>query len=91
MRKSKDDEEALAPGEPEPQPEPEPEGPKGMVRVTSGLKSPVRPDGGNIVAFWESDPDHPNGEVFIAGREVVLAAETPGVLGALREGRLKRA
>lgn len=41
------------------------------------------------VALWEKHPDHPDGEVFVAGgngRHEV--ARTPAVLRALAEGRL---
>ena len=49
------------------------------------------------VALWEAHPDHPGGEVYIAigaptvdvpesKAKVVEVAETPKVLGALKEG-----
>lgn len=40
------------------------------------------------VALWEQHPDHPNGEVFVAGENIVEVAETPRVKRLLAEERL---
>lgn len=52
-----------------------------MIRVKSGL-----PD--NRVALWERHPDHPNGEVFIAGEGEHDVAATPAVVERLKRGAL---
>ena len=43
---------------------------------------------GNRVALWERHPDHPDGEVLIAGLDEHKVAETPAVKAALRLGNL---
>lgn len=43
---------------------------------------------GRDVALWERHPDHPGGEVFIAGFGNVEVAETAAVKSALRRGTL---
>lgn len=53
------------------------------ITVKSALNS-------NDVALWDKHPDHPTGEIFVAGDEVVEAAETPRVLQALGNGRLEK-
>jgi len=52
-----------------------------MIRVKSGL-----PD--NRVALWERHPDHPGGEVFIAGLGEYDVAPTPAVQARLKSGAL---
>lgn len=53
------------------------------IKVTS-----ARSDG--RVALWEKHPDHPTGEIFIAGDTVVEAAETARVLRAIADGDVQR-
>ena len=43
---------------------------------------------GNAVALWERAPEHPDGEVFVAGPASVQVANTPAVIARLRDGRL---
>ena len=41
------------------------------------------------VVLWERHPDHPNGEVFIAGgKDTHTVARTPQVAALLANGRL---
>lgn len=40
---------------------------------------------GTRVALWERHPDHPDGEVFIAGDRVVEVAETTAVRDRLKQ------
>lgn len=40
------------------------------------------------VALWERHPDHPGGEVFLAGAGVFEVAATPAVEARLRKGVL---
>lgn len=54
------------------------------IRVRSGRQD-------NRVALWEQHPDHPGGEVFVAGSRVVEVAQTARVLALLRVGVLVRA
>lgn len=42
----------------------------------------------NQVALWERHPDHPAGEVFLAGDGIFEVAATPAVEARLRKGRL---
>ena len=58
------------------------------ITVQSKLKA--NPDGSYPVAFWEVDPAHPGGEVFVAGPKLVEVAETGAVAGAIQDGRLRR-
>ena len=44
-----------------------------------------------VVGFWEIDPAHPEGEVFVTDSKAVDVAETAGVLEALSNGRLIKA
>ncbi len=53
-----------------------------MIVVKSTL-----PD--NRVALWDRHPDHPDGEVFVAGERKVTVAETPQVKAAIKAGRVK--
>ena len=53
-----------------------------IITVKSALEDTTR------VALWEVHPDHPGGEVFIAGEESHHVAETRRVREALRAGRL---
>lgn len=55
-----------------------------MLTVRSALD-------GNTVALWERHPDHPGGEVFVAGEREVEAARTAAVERALKDGRLTMA
>ena len=64
-----------------------------MAEDTIQVKStlPKGPDGGFPVAVW--DPEQPDdvcegGEVFIGDDRVYTVAETPRILGALREGKI---
>lgn len=41
-----------------------------------------------VVALWERHPEHPGGEVFLAGGGVFDVALTPAVEARLRDGRL---
>ena len=46
------------------------------------------------VPFWQRHPDHPGGEVWVAGHEheaspAVKVAKTPEVVKAIAEGRLE--
>jgi phage-related protein len=52
----------------------------------------AHPSMGARVALWEVDEAHPGGEIYVAGQDSapVEAAETAGVLGALRDDRLVR-
>lgn len=43
---------------------------------------------GDAVALWERAPEHPDGEVFVAGPAPVRVAVTPAVIARLRDGRL---
>ena len=52
-----------------------------MIVVKSNLR-------GQTVALWERHPDHPGGEVFVAGPGDVPVAETPAVQAALKRGDL---
>lgn len=56
------------------------------IKVRSNLVN--APDGGARIALSEKHPDHPDGEVFIAGPGEFEVANTPGVNTAIREGRL---
>jgi hypothetical protein len=56
------------------------------MRVKSALGTNA--DGSAQVAFWEKDPAHPEGEVFVAGDEEVTVGRTGPVLGAIGDGRL---
>jgi hypothetical protein len=58
----------------------------GLIYVKSNL--PPTADGGDPVAFWERNPEHPDGEVFVAGSEPVQVAETGEVNGAIKDGRV---
>lgn len=40
------------------------------------------------VLLWEKHPDHPKGEVFIAGEETAKVAKTPQVQRLLQSGAL---
>lgn len=42
----------------------------------------------SVVALWERHPEHPGGEVFLAGGGVFEVALTPAVEARLRDGRL---
>ena len=44
--------------------------------------------GSSVVALWERHPEHPDGEVFLAGGGVFEVALTPAVEARLRDGRL---
>ena len=44
--------------------------------------------GGWVVALWERHPEHPGGEVFLAGGGEFEVALTPAVAARLRDGRL---
>ncbi|MGN6814407.1 MAG: hypothetical protein ACTHMP_26370 [Thermomicrobiales bacterium] len=52
-----------------------------IVTVKSGLDD-------DRVALWERHPDHPDGEIFVAGATEVQAAATAEVTRAIRDGRL---
>lgn len=63
-----------------------------IITVKSNLKDKAR------VALWEKHPAHPKsqqfpegGEIFIADDQEHKVAETPAVLGAIREEKLVRA
>jgi hypothetical protein len=43
---------------------------------------------GSTVALWERHPDHPTGEVFLAGDRQAEVAMTARVQAALADGRL---
>ncbi len=47
--------------------------------------------GGGQVALWERHPDHPGGEVFLAGNGVFDVALTPAVESRLKSGKLVKA
>ena len=53
--------------------------------------APAKPDGGNVVAFAESDDTHPNGRVLVAGPVAVLVAKTAAVEKAIRDGVIREA
>lgn len=57
-----------------------------LVTVKSTLAP--RADGGQVVALWERDPDHPGGEAFVAGDAPVEVARTAGVTAKLRSREL---
>lgn len=40
------------------------------------------------ITFWETDPAHPGGEVFVAGDKVVEVGETPAVHRRIASGEL---
>lgn len=42
------------------------------------------------VGFWEQNPAHPGGEVFVAGDAAVEVAETPAALSALANQLIER-
>lgn len=48
----------------------------------------VQANAGDRVALWERHPDHPKGEIFLAGDTVATVAETPAVRNAIGAGRL---
>jgi hypothetical protein len=52
-----------------------------MITVKSNLP-------GNRVALWERHPDHPGGEVFVAGPGEFEVAETAAVKKRLNDGWL---
>jgi hypothetical protein len=52
-----------------------------MITVKSSLP-------GNQVALWERHPDHPGGEVFVAGPDEFEVAETAAVKKRLNDGWL---
>jgi hypothetical protein len=78
MAKEKETAKAAVATEDEPKPK--------HIKVKSTL--PVKKDGGAQVALYETDPNHPNGEVFIAGEGTFEVAETSAVARAISEGRL---
>ena len=53
-----------------------------LIKVRSSIEDV------NRVALWDKHPDHPGGEVFIAGAKIFLVARTPAVIAALRQGVL---
>lgn len=55
-----------------------------FVTVKSGRKD-------NRTALWETSPDHPDGEIFVAGDTPVKAARTRRVEAALKAGVLVEA
>lgn len=57
------------------------------VRVRVGEPG-GRATGVAVVALWERHPDHPGGEVFLAGEGEFEVALTPAVEARLRDGRL---
>jgi len=57
--------------------------------ITVKSKLPADASGGFPVALWERDAAHPDGEVFIAGTEVVKAAPTAGVTAAIHAGKIE--
>lgn len=62
-----------------------------MAEISIRSTLPERPDGGEPVALSEYDAEHPgDGWIFVAGKRVVRVAETPGVMGALRDGRVEK-
>ncbi len=52
-----------------------------LITVKSGL-SPDK------AAFWERNPDHPQGEVFVTGAQAFQVARTPAVVAKLKAGEL---
>lgn len=50
---------------------------------------PTRPDGGNAVVLYETHPDHPDGEAFVAGPNPVSVARTPAVHKLISDGALE--
>lgn len=54
---------------------------KKFINVKSGRND-------NRVALWERHPDHPEGEVWVAGDTVVRVAQTSAVLKGLKDGDL---
>lgn len=63
-----------------------------IITVKSNL--PAGEDGSSPVALWEKNPAHPDqdngakGEIFVTGDKTFQVAETPEVLGALRDERI---
>ena len=57
--------------------------------ATGPFGHPPDPDGVQV-AFWERNPAHPGGEVYVAGDGVVEVAETPLVIEALERKRIKK-
>jgi hypothetical protein len=47
------------------------------------------PFGGSQVALYEVDGQHPGGQAFVAGARPVEVAYTPGVVAAIRSGRVR--
>lgn len=58
------------------------------IKVRSLL--PPKKDGGAQVALYEVDPNHPDGEVYIAGKGTFEVAETSAVNRALADGKLEK-
>lgn len=52
-----------------------------VIWVRSGTRD-------HAVVLWERVPEHPDGEVFVAGPASVQVATTPAVIARLRDGRL---
>lgn len=55
-------------------------------KSTITVKSALPPE---KVAFWEAHPDHPDGEVFVAGEDDFEIGETANAKRAIRQGRLE--
>lgn len=58
--------------------------------ITVKSTIPTRPDGGNVVALYETHADHPDGEAFVAGPEPVKVSRTPAVHRLISDGTLEQ-
>lgn len=58
-----------------------------IITVTSTL--PAKADGGYPIALYETHPEHPNGEAYVAGPKEVQVARTPAVHRLISEGTLE--
>ena len=57
-----------------------------LITVRSTI--PPKPDGGNVVALYETDTEHPDGEAYVAGPAPVRVARTPQVHRLIADGVL---
>lgn len=57
--------------------------------ITVRSTIPTRPDGGNVVALYETHEDHPDGEAYVAGPAPVTVARTGQVHRLISDGVLE--
>ena len=64
-------------------------GSAGSPRQYGWFEAAPSPDGEDRVAFFETHPDHPGGDAFVAPGPARQVALTPAVRSAEREGRIR--